>query len=205
VKHLKNLNLLDGIGLQCHFHLVADTGVNGAWAPTEMATNLQRLADLGLRISFTEVDIRIPNAHTPMTRADSANLIEQRTEYNTLMGLFLSQPNCKSFFTWGVNDTQSWVPSSFGGYGSALLFSNTTGTNGEYVPKSDYSGVREALQAYTSVALTRNGVLRMVPPADASTRIYDLLGRRLDRRQFRGPQLEKELPHNTYMFFCQER
>ena len=118
-----------------------------------------------------------------MTAADSANLIEQRKEYNTLMGLFLAQPNCKSFFTWGVNDTQSWVPASFSGYGSALLFSNTTGTNGEYIPKSDYYGVRDALLASTVVLQARKGVLKMAP-SDASNQTYNLLGRRLDRQPF---------------------
>lgn len=66
VARLKNLNLLDGIGLQCHFHLLTETGVNGGWVPSEIASNLQRLAALGLHSSFTEVDIRIPDSHTPM-------------------------------------------------------------------------------------------------------------------------------------------
>jgi len=179
VSHLKSLNLLDGIGLQCHFHLIADTGVNGGWVPSEIETNLKRLAALGLQISFTEVDIRIPNAHTPMTKTDSTNLIEQRNEYNNLMGIFLAQPNCKSFFTWGVNDTQSWVPQSFAGYGSALLFSDTKGTNGEYVPKQDYYGVRDALLASAAVLHTHNCVLRM-PTSNIPNRTYDLLGRRVD-------------------------
>ena len=179
VARLKNLNLIDGIGLQCHFHLLADTGVNGAWVPSEMESNLQRLTTLGLLISFTEVDIRIPDAHNPMTAADSANLLEQRNEYNTLMRLFLAQPRRTSFFIWGVNDSQSWIPAAFSGYGSALLFSNATGTNGEYVPKSDYYGVRDALLASTVVLQAAIGVFRIIP-ADASNRTYDLLGRRLN-------------------------
>ena len=181
VVRLKSLKLIDGIGLQCHFHLLADTGAGGGWVPSEMASNLERLAALGLRISFTEVDIRIPDAHTPMTAADSANLIEQRREYQILMGLFLAQPSCKSFFTWGVNDAQSWVPGVFTGYGSALLFSNTAGTNGEFAPKSDYYGVKDALLASTGVLQGQNGGLRMIPAedAEASIRAYNLLGRRL--------------------------
>jgi len=162
-----------------------DTGVNGAWNTTEMANNLQRLAALGLRISFTEVDIRIPNTHTPLTGADSANVAEQRREYNTLMSLFLTQPNCKCFFTWGVNDTQSWVPSFFGGYGSALLFSNTKGTNGEYIFKQAYYGVYDALQAPVGVVQqARTRGLRKVPVAIASNQTYDLLGRRQDRLMY---------------------
>jgi endo-1,4-beta-xylanase len=178
VSRLKSLNLVDGIGLQCHFHLLADTGVNGAWDPSEMASNLQRLSALGLRISFTEVDIRIPNPHNPMTATDSSNLAEQRREYKILMDLFLAQPKRTSFFTWGVNDAQSWIPDVITGYGSALLFSNTAGPNGEYVPKSCYDGVQESLLSFTGVMQAKSAVLRIVP-ADASVQTYDLLGRRL--------------------------
>ena len=178
VSRLKSLKLIDGIGLQCHFHLVADTGVSGGWNPTELETNLSRLAALGLIISFTEVDIRIPDAHNPMTAADSANLVEQRKEYTTLMRLFLAQSACKSFFTWGVNDAQSWVLKSFSGYGSALLFSNTAGTNGEFTPKACYYGVRDALTASTVVwsHLTK-GVAQSPVAAQFSNQRRDLLGR----------------------------
>jgi endo-1,4-beta-xylanase len=189
VARLKSLNLVDGIGLQCHFHLVADTGVNGAWVPSEMAANLTRLAALGLRISFTEVDIRIPNAHTPMTSADSANLAEQRNEYHTLMDLFLAQSSCKTFIVWGVNDAQSWVPDAFSGYGSALLFSNAAGTNGEYVPKSSYDGVRDAFLGSTSVLRQSHcGDLRMIPATGVPNQTYDLLGRLQRRFLFNTPR-----------------
>jgi endo-1,4-beta-xylanase len=180
VSRLKSLNLVDGIGLQCHFHRLSDTGVGGAWNPTEMTTNLARLAALGLRISFTEVDIRIPTLHTPLNAADSANLTEQRNEYYTLMSLFLAQPNCESFFTWGVNDSQSWIPTVFTAYGAPLLFYNTRGTNGEYVPKLAYYGVRDALMATGVLPQAPNSVLRIVPATEPSNQIYDLLGRRLN-------------------------
>jgi endo-1,4-beta-xylanase len=181
VSRLKSLNLVNGIGLQCHFHLLNETAVNGAWVPSEITTNLQRLAALGLIISFTEVDIRIPALHTPLTAADSANLIEQRSEYNTLMNLFLTQPACKSFFTWGVNDSQSWIPDVFTGYGAPLLFYDTRGTNGEFVPKMAYYGIRDALMATGIVRQAPNSVLRMVPAAEPSNQTYDLLGRKLNR------------------------
>jgi hypothetical protein len=94
------------------------------------------------------------------------------------MGIFLSQPNCRSFFLWGVNDAQSWVPGVFNGYGSALLFSNTAGAGGEYVPKSCYYGVKDALLTSTAAAQSRTCVLRKVP-SEGFLRTYDLLGRRL--------------------------
>ncbi len=166
VAHLKSLNILDGVGLQCHFHLLTDTGVNGGWVPSEMASNLQRLAALGLRISMTEVDIRI---RTPASAADTT---EQRKEYQTLMGLCVAQPNCKTFTTWGVNDAQSWIPGSFSGYGSALLFDNN------FNPKPDYYGVEAALSGTTGILEARNGRLRMTSLNGAGP-AYDLRGRKL--------------------------
>jgi endo-1,4-beta-xylanase len=185
VTRLKKLKLIDGIGLQCHFHLMADTGANGAWAPSEIATNLKRLAALGLRISFTEVDIRIPELHTPRTAADTANLNKQRSEYQILMNLFLAQPECKAFFLWGVNDAQSWIPDVFNGYGAPLLFYNTSGTNGEFVPKPCYYGIVDAFQA-TNVLATYGGnnVVKIVPSVNNAGNTFNLLGQRIDRHQY---------------------
>jgi endo-1,4-beta-xylanase len=180
VTRLKNQKLIDGIGLQCHYHLIADTGVNGAWNLSEMENNLKRLTGLGLRISFTEVDIRIPAPRFPMTAVDSANLLRQRNEYASLLRLFLAQPNRECFYIWGVNDTQSWVPDVFKGYGSPLLFSNTRGNNGEYIPKPCYYGIQEVFLTTTSVLRqTHNRTSDFSPVENVPDQICDLLGRRM--------------------------
>jgi endo-1,4-beta-xylanase len=180
VTRLKNQKLIDGIGLQCHYHLMADTGVNGAWNLSEMETNLKRLTALNLRISFTEVDIRIPTLHSPLTAIDSTNLLKQRNEYSSLLRLFLAQPNRQCFFIWGVNDTQSWIPDVFKGYGSPLLFSNTRGSNGEYIPKPCYYGIQEVLLTATSIIhQSHTQVSGVLPVANTPDQICDLLGRRM--------------------------
>ena len=165
---------MDVIGLQCHFYVGTSTsGSNGAWVPSEMVTNFQRLAALGLRISLTEVDVRIQTTPTP----DTALLALQRNGYKTVMSICLAQPACKNFFTWGVNDAQSWVPSSFSGYGVALLFDNTT-TNGEFTRKATYLGVQDALNSSTAIWGLRSGGLRLIP-VDAHAPAFDLRGRKI--------------------------
>ncbi|HAO99767.1 MAG TPA: hypothetical protein DCQ83_06955 [Fibrobacteres bacterium] len=170
VAGLKNKGLVDGIGLQCHFYVGPSTsGSNGAWVPAEMVSNFQRLAALGLRISLTEVDMRIQTNPAP----DSALLAKQREGYKTLMGICLAQPACKAFFTWGVNDSQSWIPGAFSGYGQALLFDNTS-ANGVYNRKAVYYGVQEALTATSIWGHKTN--LKIIADDHQSHR-FDLRGR----------------------------
>ncbi len=176
VSGLKSKGLVDVIGLQCHFYVGPSTsGSNGAWVPSELVTNFQRLAALGLRISLTEVDVRIQTSPAP----DAALLALQRDGYKTLMSICLAQPACKSFFTWGVNDAQSWVPGSFSGYGVALLFDNTSsGSPATFTRKGTYLGVQEALLATTNLRGLRANGLRLIP-LDAHSRGFDLRGRNL--------------------------
>ena len=127
------------------------------------------LAALGLRISLTEVDMRIQTNPAP----DSALLAKQREGYKTLMGICLAQPACKAFFTWGVNDSQSWIPGAFSGYGQALLFDNTS-ANGVYNRKAVYYGVQEALTATSIWGHKTN--LKIIADDHQSHR-FDLRGR----------------------------
>ena len=185
VGHLKSLKILDGVGLQCHFHLPDVAGSSGAWVPSEMAANLQRLAALGLDISLTEVDIRIPN------NADAAHLATQNSQYQTLMSLCLAQPRCKTFVTWGVNDQQSWIPGKFSGYGAALLFDNTT-TNGAYTPKADYNAMVAAFSSTGLRPLLGNRNLRIIP-VNGPYSSFDLRGRNISVFPF-NPQFVIQKP-----------
>lgn len=63
--------LIDGIGFQAHML----GGKDQQPSVTDMASNLQRFADLGLTIRFTELDVRIPVVNG---RADPADLDRQR-------------------------------------------------------------------------------------------------------------------------------
>ncbi|MEO6097649.1 MAG: endo-1,4-beta-xylanase [Fibrobacteria bacterium] len=117
---------IHGVGLQCHF-------VNAGWNMSkDIDANMKRLASLGLRVSVTELDFRIT------LPADSAKLAKQKSNYETLLGICLANPNCKTFLTWGFSDAFSWVPAFFPGMGAALIF------DAQYGMKPAYHGLQSA-------------------------------------------------------------
>lgn len=101
---------IDGVGFQ--LHLCTDYGLN----EEKLRQNIRRFADLGLTVSFTEIDIRMK---VPATESDAARQTEM---YLTLMDVLKSEPNVDTYMVWGYNDGTSWVPGTFPGYGSAHLF-----------------------------------------------------------------------------------
>jgi endo-1,4-beta-xylanase len=102
---------LSGIGFELHIN---PWFVDPA-ALDSMAKNLKRLADLGLEVQFTEVDVRLPNP-------TFQNLTGQADAYRDLMNVCLQQPACTLFQTWGFTDLHSWIPEAYPGYGWALPF-----------------------------------------------------------------------------------
>ncbi|HLU70038.1 MAG TPA: endo-1,4-beta-xylanase [Fibrobacteria bacterium] len=129
---------IHGVGLQCHFNVSG-----GALDTAAIRQNIRRIAALGLRVSLTEIDIQHGNSGTPTT----AQLETQKEKYKALMTVCVTEPSCKSFFTWGVNDNQSWRRPQAST--APLLFTGTTAIT----PKPAYFGVVEALQAAPAVAV----------------------------------------------------
>ncbi len=101
---------IDGIG--CQLHLAED----GYFDKEKIRANIRRYADLGLKVSFTEVDIRIP---LPPTEESVAR---QEQMFLDLMDLVLTEPNVDTYIFWGCTDRNSWVNSFFPGYGRPLPF-----------------------------------------------------------------------------------
>ncbi|TPQ23832.1 endo-1,4-beta-xylanase [Streptomyces sporangiiformans] len=116
---------LHGIGFQSHFV------VGGV--PSSMKANLKRFSDLGLEVSVTELDIRIP------LPASSAELAQQSTDYKTATENCLGVPRCAGITVWGITDKYSWVPGTFNGYGAALPY------NESYAAKPSYTGLSNGL------------------------------------------------------------
>ena len=116
---------LHGIGFQGHF-------VHGN-VPEDLADHMRRFTDLGLEVSVTELDIRIPEP----PREDA--LEEQADEYRRVVEACLDVPRCVNVTVWGVSDQHSWVPEWFPGYTDALPFDE------DYDPKPALSGMAEAL------------------------------------------------------------
>jgi endo-1,4-beta-xylanase len=116
---------LHGIGFQSHFTV--------GQLPSSMKANLKRFSDLGLEVSITELDIRIPMP------ASSSELAQQSTDYKTASENCLGVPRCAGVTVWGITDKYSWVPGTFSGYGAALPY------NESYAAKPAYTGLSNGL------------------------------------------------------------
>ena len=119
---------LDGVGLQMHVWLGGQPPVD------ELAANMQRLADLGLRVHITEMDVR--TQYSPLSEAEK--LRSQAEIYHQVMAACLAASTCDVFMTWGPVDRYSWIKEYFGP-DMPLLFDEN------YQPKPAYDAVREAL------------------------------------------------------------
>jgi endo-1,4-beta-xylanase len=122
---------LDGVGLQMHFTLDPPP-------LTAMQANIQRLTDLGLDVEITELDVRLP---MPAGAPTAEALAAQTRIYGDIVALCLKNPRCKTIQTWGFTDKYSWIPRSFPGTGSALIF------DASYAPKGAHDAIKQAFAA----------------------------------------------------------
>lgn len=116
-----------GVGFQAHF-------IAGQ-APSKdaLVANMARFAALGLKIHFTELDIRVP------LPATTASLATQATNYTDVFRACLETSACEMVVMWGFTDLSSWIPTTFAGMGAALLFDST------FLAKPAYSAVNDLL------------------------------------------------------------
>lgn len=113
---------IHGVGWQGHFQansFIMDMKMNG-----------ERLAELGLEVAITELDVRIALPPTEATIARQAKM------YADVTKTCLALPNCKAVVTWGFTDRHSWVPGFFAGAGAALPFDEN------YEKKPAYDAIR---------------------------------------------------------------
>jgi len=114
-----------GVGLQAHL-------IRGQ-VPGDIAQNIRRFVDLGLDVEITELDVRI---QLPATDQDLAG---QADDYAAVASACVSVRGCTGITTWGIHDAESWVPGTFPGFGSALLFDD------QWAAKPAYGAVVRAL------------------------------------------------------------
>jgi len=119
---------INGVGWQMH-------KINPFRISSANTSNAQRIANLGLEISITEMDIRIA------TPSDATELQQQALGYGDATRFCLATPACKALVTWGVTDRISWVPGTFPGFGDPLLF------DGSFQIKPAYTAVQTELEA----------------------------------------------------------
>ncbi|MER6417474.1 endo-1,4-beta-xylanase [Streptomyces sp. NPDC001137] len=144
VKDLKSRGVpIDGVGLQAHLIL--------GQVPSSLQQNIQRFADLGVDVSITELDVRMA------LPADSAKLAQQAADYKSVLSACVAVTRCAGVTVWGFTDSDSWVPSTFPGYGAATPYDEN------YAPKPAYRAIAEALGGTTTP-----------PPTGACTATYSV-------------------------------
>jgi endo-1,4-beta-xylanase len=119
---------IDGVGLQ--MHITASNPPNAA----SVASNMRRLADLGLTVNISEMDVRVRDAPGAL----QMRLELQKTVYKSMVGVCVEESRCDAVTFWGFTDAHSWIDSRFGA-DDPLLFDE------QYVAKPAFFGVLEAL------------------------------------------------------------
>jgi endo-1,4-beta-xylanase len=128
VKTLKESGVpIDGVGLQMHVE------AEGYPSTADLAANIARLADLGLFVNISEMDVRIRNVG-----GDQAiRLAAQKARYHGIVAACVSAPRCHAVTFWGFTDKHSWIDGAFGP-DDPLLFDET------YHAKPAFFGVLDA-------------------------------------------------------------
>jgi endo-1,4-beta-xylanase len=107
---------IDGVGNQGHL----DTQYG---FPAQMRHDLQRYADLGLKVAVTEADVRtFVNNPEEQVPTDNRGALAQPYEFSEMLKACLAVRSCISFTVWGISDAVSWVPGWFKDEGYALLY-----------------------------------------------------------------------------------
>jgi endo-1,4-beta-xylanase len=104
---------ISGVGDQGHLDLQFGF-------PTKMTQDLQRFADLRLKVAVTEADVRtFVNNATVQTPTNTLAPAAQASYYDGMLKACLAVRSCISFTVWGFGDADSWVPGAFAGEGYA--------------------------------------------------------------------------------------
>jgi len=117
---------IDGVGLQMH--------VAASSAPSDMnvASNMRRLAALGLSVNISEMDVRIRDLPA------ASKFETQRAVYRSIVAVCVAEQRCDGITLWGFTDAYSWIDAQFGA-DDPLLFDD------QYGAKPAYYGVLDAL------------------------------------------------------------
>jgi endo-1,4-beta-xylanase len=116
---------IDGVGLQMHI------SANNRPSDGSIAANMRRLADLGLIVHISEMDVRVNNVPgNQQTRLDA-----QRAAYHDVVRVCVLEPRCEAITFWGFTDAHTWISGD-----TPLLF------DAAYQPKPAFNGVVDALR-----------------------------------------------------------
>jgi endo-1,4-beta-xylanase len=124
---------INGVGDQGHLDLQFGF-------PTRIQQDLQRFADLHLKVAVTEADVRtFVNNATDQVPTNSLAPSAQAFYYDGMLKACLAVRSCISFTVWGFGDADSWVPGFFTGEGYAGTW------DANLQPKPSYFTLRQDL------------------------------------------------------------
>jgi len=126
------------VGLQNHWYITPDGGTSGLPDVNMIRANLDRYAQIGIGVQFTEFDVRIG---LPIT---DEKLQMQAQIMGDILQACLDAPNCSHVTVWGMSDFDSWVPSTFPDYDSAHIF------DANFVAKPAYQSMSNVLAAFAA-------------------------------------------------------
>jgi endo-1,4-beta-xylanase len=141
VETLQSYNIaIDGIGFQAHLAL-------GYYDPTTEAVmaNMERFANLGLEIHFTETTVMI---YDP---ASQEQLDMQAESYCNMLRACLSSDVCNNFTLWGITDLYSYFD-QYEDRGWVCIYDDS------YQPKPSYHALIDMLNPNGSSPLGRNNL-----------------------------------------------
>ena len=117
---LKHNVPVNAVGMQMHMEIDKGEIYEGfnqlPYNGDRFSKNMQRYADLGLKIFVSEFDINLPKEPSPKDFRLQAEV------YKDVLRRCLEQPACVSFITWGLDDSRAWVPNWRGFNGQPLWF-----------------------------------------------------------------------------------
>jgi endo-1,4-beta-xylanase len=117
---------IDCLGIQGHLAIQFSF-------PGQVAQNLARFAQLGLRIRFTELDVRMQNPRDASKDQQAASYFTQ------IIQACNNQAACDGVTIWGISDNFSWIPDTFPNECCGLLW------DANFQAKPQYTAVHNAL------------------------------------------------------------
>lgn len=135
LKDMKDRGIpIDGVGLQMHI------GINTNPTAADVATNMQRLADLGLKIYISEMDVN---------GCAGYSLDQERAQYHDMVAACVAQPACEGITVWGITDKYSWLNIDQNSNSAAGCENGQSALpllwDDDYGKKPAYTGVMDAL------------------------------------------------------------
>ncbi|MFD0767750.1 endo-1,4-beta-xylanase [Bacillus sp. CGMCC 1.60114] len=120
---------VNGIGFQMH------NNINKPIRYEDVSKNIERLANIGLQVQITEMDVQIQGNE----EAETKKLKKQADMYKDSLNVCLSNKNCTGFVMWGFTDKFTWVRNSISKDEQPLIFDEI------YKPKPAYKALQEVL------------------------------------------------------------